>query len=102
MPFSDCSFKLVVFDPPHMNKLGTNSWMAKKYGVLNYTWQHDIKEGFAECMRVLDVNGTLIFKWNEHQIKLQDILDIIDYKPLFGHTSGRHGKTIWLCFLKTI
>lgn len=34
MPFADNSFKLVVFDPPHLHKLGKNSWMAKKYGVL--------------------------------------------------------------------
>lgn len=30
MPFPDNSFKLVVFDPPHLNKLGQKSWLAKK------------------------------------------------------------------------
>lgn len=53
MPFPDNTFHLVVFDPPHLNKLGKNSWMAKKYGVLLPSWEHDIKEGFSECMRVL-------------------------------------------------
>ncbi|WP_374440438.1 methyltransferase [Epilithonimonas sp.] len=100
MPYIDNSFKLVVFDPPHLKKLGQNSWMAKKYGVLLPTWETDIKAGFDECMRVLEPNGILIFKWNEIQIKLNDILNIIPYKPLFGHTSGKHGKTIWLCFMK--
>lgn len=38
MPFEDESFNLVVFDPPHLNKLGQNSWMAKKYGVLLPPW----------------------------------------------------------------
>ncbi len=50
MQFVDETFKMVVFDPPHLNKLGENSWMAKKYGVLNPTWQDDIKKGFDECM----------------------------------------------------
>lgn len=83
MPFTDDSFYLVVFDPPHLLKIGENSYMAKKYGKLNSTWKEDIKRGFKECMRVLKTNGTLIFKWNEQQIKLKEILNIIDYKPLF-------------------
>lgn len=93
-------FKLVVFDPPHMNSLGKNSWMAKKYGVLNETWQEDIKSGFSECMRVLEPNGILIFKWNETQIKVSEILKLIDYKPLFGHKSGKLSNTHWMCFMK--
>ena len=63
------TFKLVVFDPPHLKKLGKNSWMAKKYGVLSETWQEDIKKGFSECFRVLKKDGILIFKWNERDIK---------------------------------
>lgn len=85
MPFKDEEFKLVVFDPPHLTQLGETSWMAKKYGKLNKeTWKEDIKKGFNECMRVLEEYGILIFKWNEQQIKLKEILDTIEYKPLFG------------------
>ncbi|MDW0113788.1 class I SAM-dependent methyltransferase [Sporosarcina saromensis] len=97
MPFDDESFYLVVFDPPHLIKAGEDSWLAKKYGKLDELWQFDIKQGFNECMRVLRPNGTLIFKWNEDQIALQEILDIIDYKPLFGN---RRSKTHWLVFMK--
>ncbi len=100
MSYRDNSFKLVVFDPPHMNKLGQGSLMAKKYGVLFPTWETDIKEGFDECMRVLEPFGVLIFKWNEAQVTLNKVLEIIKEKPLFGHTSGKHGRTIWLCFMK--
>ncbi len=100
MPFENDSFYLVVFDPPHMKNLGANSWMAKKYGVLNKTWKEDIKKGFNECMRVLKPNGTLIFKWNESQIKTSEIIKLIESKPLFGHISGRQSKTIWMTFLK--
>lgn len=100
MQFKSDSFKLVVFDPPHFLKLGKNSWMAKKYGVLLPTWETDLKAGFDECMRVLEKNGILVFKWNENQIKVNDILKMIPYKPLFGHTSGKNAKTIWLVFMK--
>ena len=100
MPFPENSFKLVVFDPPHLKSLGKNSWMAKKYGVLNQTWQSDIKAGFDECMRVLEPHGILIFKWNENQIKVKEIIDIIETQPLFGHTSGKQAKPIWMAFMK--
>jgi hypothetical protein len=97
IPYPDNSFKLAVFDPPHLVQLGESSWMAKKYGKLNTEWRVDIKQGFDECMRVLELGGILIFKWNEEQIKLSEILDIIDYQPLFG---DRRSKTHWLVFMK--
>ena len=98
--YSDNSFKLVVFDPPHLNKLGKESWMAKKYGVLNYTWENDLKRGFSECIRVLDLHGILIFKWNESQIKVSKIIELIGQEPLFGHKSGKLSNTHWMCFMK--
>jgi len=97
MPFEDNSFYLVVFDPPHLLHAGENSWLAKKYGVLPQTWEEDIKQGFNECVRVLKPNGTLVFKWNEEQIKLSEILKTIKQKPLFGN---RRSKTHWLVFMK--
>lgn len=97
MPFEEESFYLVVFDPPHLLRAGDNSWLAKKYGKLDELWQVDIKQGFDECMRVLKPNGTLIFKWNEDQIKLNEILKVIEKKPLFGN---RRAKTHWLTFMK--
>lgn len=99
IPFPDNSFKLAVYDPPHLLKIGENSWMAKKYGKLNDTWKADIKQGFDECMRVLEPYGTLIFKWNEEQIKVSDLLSAIPYKPLFG---DRRSKTLWMVFLKGV
>lgn len=100
MPFEDESFSLVVFDPPHLNKLGNSSWMAKKYGVLLPSWETDIRGGFDECMRVLKKDGVLIFKWNENQISINKIIKVIGCKPLFGHPSGRNGQTIWMTFMK--
>lgn len=98
IPFEDNTFDLVVFDPPHLLRAGDNSWLAKKYGKLNReTWETDIYLGFVECMRVLKPTGTLIFKWNENQIKLSEILTLINHKPLFGN---RRAKTHWLVFMK--
>lgn len=99
LPFADKQFKLVVFDPPHLVKLGENSWMAKKYGKLPENWRPLIKNGFNECMRVLDDYGVLIFKWSETQIKTSEILKAIETEPLFGDRGGL-GQTHWLCFMK--
>lgn len=99
IPFSDNTFYLVVFDPPHLIKAGNNSWLAKKYGKLDDNWQRDISKGFDECMRVLKPNGALIFKWNEEQIKLKEILGAIKYQPLFGN---KRSKTHWLVFMKLV
>lgn len=100
MPFLDESFKLVVFDPPHLLKAGKNSWLAQKYGKLPEDWQRLIKKGFDECFRVLEDYGVLVFKWNEDQITVREVLKVIGRQPLFGHTTGRHGKTMWMCFMK--
>jgi ubiquinone/menaquinone biosynthesis C-methylase UbiE len=97
MPFDDNTFYLVVFDPPHLLKAGESSWLAKKYGVLGDDWQNDIAQGFKECMRVLKPNGTLIFKWNEEQVKLKEVLSAIGHEPLFGN---RRSKTHWMVFMK--
>lgn len=100
LPFEDDSFYLVVFDPPHLIHLGDSSWMAKKYGKLETGWKEVIKKGFEECFRVLKPNGTLVFKWNETQVKHREVLGLSPHDPLFGHTSGRHSKTMWATFMK--
>lgn len=100
LPFEDNSFWHIVFDPPHLITLGADSWMAKKYGRLDENWEKVIHDGFAECMRVLKPNGTLIFKWNETDIPVSKVIKAIDYKPLYGHKSGKQQKTHWLAFIK--
>ncbi|MCI1134760.1 class I SAM-dependent methyltransferase [Enterococcus casseliflavus] len=97
MPFESDTFDMVVFDPPHLIHAGDNSWLAKKYGKLDELWPEDIRQGFAECMRVLKPNGSLIFKWNEDQISLQEVLAAIGEQPLFGN---KRSKTHWLVFMK--
>jgi len=101
IPYPDETFKVVVFDPPHMLNLSEKSWMRKKYGVLDKeTWQDDLTKGFAECFRVLKDEGTLIFKWNEVSIPLKDILTLTPHKPVLGHPSGKRMGTHWVLFIK--
>jgi SAM-dependent methyltransferase len=100
LPFPDGSFKLVAFDPPHLVKAGAKSWLAAKYGKLSDNWRDDLRAGFAECFRVLATDGVLIFKWNETQVKVREVLDLTPVQPLFGHPSGRKGLTHWIVFMK--
>lgn len=99
LDIEDDTFRLVVFDPPHLF-LGKTSYMIKMYGTLEKTWQEDLRAGFSECFRVLKPEGILIFKWNESQILLKEILALTPYKPLFGHPSGKAQKTHWVTFMK--
>lgn len=101
MDLTDKSFKLVVFDPPHLTNSGPKSVMGKKYGKLcKETWEVDLTQGFNECWRVLDDYGTLIFKWSEVSIPLKRVLALFPQRPLFGHVTAKSGKSIWCVFLK--
>lgn len=51
---------------------------------------------------MLEPEGVLIFKWNETQVKVGEVLALTPQPPLFGHLSGRGGLTHWLVFMKPI
>ena len=100
LPFEANTFALVVFDPPHLIRNGKNGWLAKKYGKLEGNWRNDLRQGFEECFRVLKPEGTLIFKWNEHEVPVSQILALTPAQPLFGNKCGRNAKTHWIVFMK--
>lgn len=102
LPYPDATFSLVAFDPPHIKRSGPRSWLTARYGKLTDTWQADMSAGFRECFRVLRPDGVLVFKWNETQIKLSEILPLSPFPPLFGQISGRRGMTHWLVFMRPI
>lgn len=99
MPFETESFWHVVFDPPHIQKIGDTSWLALKYGKLPKEWKDFIRQGLNECWRVLKVNGTLIFKWSEQDILVSEVIKAIGKIPLYGQKSGKTAH--WLCFVKS-
>ena len=103
LPFKDKTFKLVVFDPPHLTKSGgvePTGWQQIKYGCLQGDWKEMLRKGFEECLRVLDDFGVLIFKWNETNVLVSEILQLTSKKPIFGHKSGKRSNTHWICFIK--
>ena len=97
MPFPDDTFDLVVFDPPHAS-VNLDSAIGIEYGTLE-----DLKmviRGFRECWRVLKPGCVLVFKWAENKYTVRAVLDALPASPLFGHTTGKSGKTKWMLFLK--
>ena len=103
MHFEDKAFKLVVFEPPHLSKLGKTSYFRRKFGALNpNTWKRDLKDGFDECWRVLDDYGTLVFKWSDSEIKFREVLNVIGKEPLFQNTTNNKDTSVtkWFCFMK--
>lgn len=118
MPYPDNSFQMVVFDPPHLLRNVGQSKFADIYGSLNpkgkpagyqhikygalpnMDWKELLTKGFKECFRVLKHGGFLIFKWNETDIKVSEILKLTSEKPIFGHISGKRANTHWICFMK--
>lgn len=100
LPFDDCSFQLCVFDPPHLVRNGKTGWLAKKYGKLEGDWREDLKAGFAECFRILKPGGTLIFKWNEFEVPVSQILALTPARPLVGNRCGKQQKSHWIVFMK--
>lgn len=107
LQFPDKSFKMVIFDPPHLKGISENSVMGKKYGSLDDNWREEIRKGFDECWRVLEDFGTLIFKWSCSQegrknrdIRVSEVLKILPIQPIVGHTTGSKSNTMWMSFLK--
>ena len=101
LPFDDEAFSLGVVDPPHLTGAGKSGWQALKYGILPDDWKAWMTRAFSECFRVLAPNGTLIFKWYEYRIRLNEVLACAPCEPLFGNRAPHNSKTHWVVFFKS-
>ncbi len=99
----DTDFDLVVFDPPHIN-FGKNSNMARVYGHHTTKEILELVEGSGrEAFRITKPSGLMAFKWNDHDIKLDRILKLMQqWEPLFGALTkdGPGSKTYWVMLKK--
>lgn len=104
IPFPDKSFKLIAWDPPHLNQAESKTDLyLLHYGVLKQKgWEKDLRKAFDELWRVLDDYGVMIFKWSDQRIPFKDVLNIFPEKALFGTTSNqrKNSKTRYFTFIK--
>lgn len=105
LPFQCDFFDLVVFDPPHVTH-GHGSKMAEYYGAFPAEVIRDlVRRSGAEAFRVAKPDSLMAFKWNDHDVKLQRILDLMEgWEPLFaqkvaGRTKHRSGS-YWVMLRK--
>lgn len=105
-PFPDNYFDMVIFDPPHLvisrdkKKLCT---LEKQYGVLyKDNWRITLKDGIAKLFKTLKPEGVFILKWCENSVKVDEIIKLMPYPPLFGSNTKSKGHTAnyWILFLK--
>lgn len=92
-------FDLIVWDPPHMN-CGPKSNMSKRYGYHTTAEILATIEGTGSgVLKLCKPNTLMALKWNDHDIKLQKVFDLLPkWEPLFGHLikSGPHSQTFWV------
>lgn len=105
LPFRDAFFDLIVFDPPHMVH-GERSTMARYYGSLSGDEiKALISETSREAYRVSKPDTLLAFKWNDHDVRLDHTLALMEgWEPLFGHDFKRKAtqkqSTYWVLLRK--
>lgn len=103
MPFPDKSFKLVVWDIPHVIGTHITGIIMQKYGYLDKNdWEEDLKKGFSEIMRVLDTYGVLEIKFADVSIPVKKFLGLFPQQPLFGTITKKGvNNTYWFCYMKS-
>ncbi len=105
LPFPDKTFDFISFDPPHMVH-GTTSTMGKYYGCYSGDEiKAIIRDSSQEAYRVSVEECLLAFKWNDHDVRLDHTLALMEgWEPLFGHqfkrSAGTKSSTYWILLRK--
>jgi hypothetical protein len=93
LPYPNESFKLIIFDPPHIIKnsgIGNfDSNNIRTYGILQAdTVAIDIKNAFSEFWRLLQPYGILLFKWNTTSTSSDELIKLAPCPPLIYQISA--------------
>jgi len=102
-PFPDNYFDMVVFDPPHLirKRKTVESTMMKQYGYLYESdYKVKLKNGIRKLFDVLKNDGVFVFKWNDGDKSINEVLPLFPFKPLFGTQIGQRTNTYWIVFIK--
>lgn len=101
MPFPDNTFDMVIFDPPHIIQKSEKGNIIAEYGKLPpESWRQMLTEGIKQCFRVLKNDGFFILKWCENDKKIDEIIKLCPYPPLFGTKTGKANNNHWIVFIK--
>jgi SAM-dependent methyltransferase len=114
LPYSDESFRLIIFDPPHIVRSGNIEHnFYRTFGHLEPDNAKPVLQaGLKELYRLLKPYGVLLFKWCNYSIPSNEVIKLAPVKPLVYQVTAnkvtkekhRHSeeniKTIWFCFMK--
>ena len=90
MPFADNSFRMVVFDPPHLKRAGEKSWLAKKYGrsVAQICIRWSLQRGYLPLPKsVTPVRIRENLQVFDFELAEEDVQLIADLKGCVGYAS---------------
>jgi SAM-dependent methyltransferase len=97
-------FYHIAWDPPHLLKM-TSGLISTKYGALidqgSGNWRWDLRRAFNELWRILKPNGTLVLKWNDTNIKINEILSLFPIDPMYGTLTKKGvNNTYFIVYIK--
>ncbi len=120
-PFPDCTFDIILFDPPYKNFHHKGIYFPKNrslgrrrgpryafiYGKFTTAYILDFVRGaFAEFYRILKDDGLVFMKWNDTSISLLHAMRLRgNFVPIFGQNFNKikaHSTTAWICFRKDL
>ena len=104
-PFPDGYFDMIIFDPPHLivDRNKKPPAMTQAYGYLySDNYKQVLKEGMKKLFDILKPEGVFILKWCENSDKVDEIIKLAPYPPLFGSNTKSKGHTqnFWILFIK--